>query len=61
MAASYQPFHEEELVLETARIPENRLVIHNDEVNTFEWVIETLISVCKHNIEQAEQSAYIIH
>ena len=37
------------------------LIVWNDEVNTFEWVIETLIDVCKHNYEQAEQCAYIIH
>jgi ATP-dependent Clp protease adaptor protein ClpS len=38
-----------------------RLVVWNDEVNTFEWVIETLIEVCHHTAEQAEQSAMIIH
>lgn len=37
------------------------LIIWNDEVNTFEWVIETLIDVCGHTQEQAEQCAYIIH
>lgn len=37
------------------------LVVWNDEVNTFEWVIETLIEVCGHSHEQAEQCAYIIH
>lgn len=37
------------------------LIIWNDEVNTFEWVIETLIEVCGHSQEQAEQCAYIIH
>lgn len=61
MPASYQPLHEEEQLLETAREPENRLIVYNDEVNTFEWVIETLMDVCKHNTEQAEQCAYIIH
>lgn len=40
---------------------ENKLVIHNDEVNTFDWVIETLVDVCNHTYEQAEQCAYIIH
>ena len=38
-----------------------RLVLHNDNHNTFEWVIETLIDVCKHSTEQAEQCSYIIH
>ena len=37
------------------------LVVWNDEVNTFEWVIETLMHVCKHSAEQAEQCAMIIH
>lgn len=37
------------------------LVVWNDEVNTFEWVIDTLMQVCGHAYEQAEQCAYIIH
>lgn len=37
------------------------LIVWNDEVNTFEWVIETLVDVCGHSTEQAEQCAYIIH
>jgi len=37
------------------------LVVWNDEVNTFEWVIETLIEVCGHTHEQAEQCSYFIH
>lgn len=37
------------------------LVVWNDEVNTFEWVIETLMTVCGHSHEQAEQCSYIIH
>ncbi len=37
------------------------LIVWNDEVNTFEWVIETLMEVCGHSYEQAEQCSYIIH
>ena len=37
------------------------LVVWNDEVNTFEWVIETLIDICQHTQEQAEQCALLIH
>lgn len=37
------------------------LIVWNDEVNTFDWVIETLISVCKHTQEQAEQCTMLIH
>lgn len=38
-----------------------QLIVWNDEVNTFEWVIETLMEVCGHSHEQAEQCSYIIH
>ncbi len=38
-----------------------QLIVWNDEVNSFEWVIETLIEVCHHTVEQAEQCALIIH
>ncbi|MCB0806134.1 MAG: ATP-dependent Clp protease adaptor ClpS [Bacteroidales bacterium] len=37
------------------------LVLFNDEVNTFDYVIETLIDVCGHEPEQAEQCAMIAH
>ena len=37
------------------------LIVWNDEVNTFEWVIETLMEICGHSAEQAEQCAMIIH
>ena len=37
------------------------LIVWNDEVNTFEWVIETLMEVCGHSQEQAEQCAMLIH
>jgi ATP-dependent Clp protease adaptor protein ClpS len=37
------------------------LVVFNDDVNTFEHVIETLIRVCKHTPEQAEQCTWLIH
>lgn len=37
------------------------LVVYNDDVNTFDHVIETLIKVCGHTAEQAEQCTWIIH
>jgi len=37
------------------------LVVWNDEVNTFEWVITALVEICHHNQEQAEQCALLIH
>lgn len=37
------------------------LVLYNDDVNTFEHVIDTLVKVCHHNPIQAEQSAMLVH
>ena len=37
------------------------LVLYNDDFNTFEHVIESLIDVCHHTPEQAEQCALIVH
>ncbi len=51
----------EEVLLETELEKTCQLIVWNDEVNTFEWVIETLIAICGHTPEQAEQCALIIH
>jgi ATP-dependent Clp protease adaptor protein ClpS len=61
MKAAYQ---EEELVevleaIETVEVMD--LIVFNDDVNTFDHVIETLIKVCKHTAEQAEQCTLLIH
>ncbi|HNB81551.1 MAG TPA: ATP-dependent Clp protease adaptor ClpS [Chitinophagaceae bacterium] len=37
------------------------LMVWNDDVNTFDWVIQTLIEVCAHDAIQAEQCAMMIH
>lgn len=37
------------------------LILQNDNVNTFDFVIETLVEVCNHSYEQAEQCALITH
>jgi len=37
------------------------LILHNDDVHTFDYVIETLMDVCEHDMVQAEQCAYIVH
>ncbi len=37
------------------------LIVWNDNVNTFDWVITTLMEVCNHTEEQAEQCALLIH
>jgi ATP-dependent Clp protease adaptor protein ClpS len=49
-------------VLEAIETTEVRdLVVFNDDVNTFDHVIETLIKVCRHSPEQAEQCTLLIH
>ncbi len=50
-----------DVLLETDVEQPCQLIVWNDEVNTFEWVIETLIDICGHSAEQAEQCALIIH
>jgi ATP-dependent Clp protease adaptor protein ClpS len=39
----------------------NEIVLYNDDVNTFDHVIDTLIRVCEHTNEQAEQCAILVH
>lgn len=52
---------DESLVIETDVAEDNHLVIYNDDVNTFDFVIESLITVCRHERLQAEQCTFIIH
>lgn len=54
--------YQEEVVTETLELVDDKeLVVFNDEVNTFDHVIDTLIKVCKHSKHQAEQCTLIIH
>ena len=39
----------------------NETVLFNDEVNTFDYVIDSLIEVCDHTLEQAEQCTLLVH
>ncbi|UKM64539.1 ATP-dependent Clp protease adaptor ClpS [Flavobacteriaceae bacterium GSB9] len=51
----------EELLLEEEVVTQNEIILYNDDVNTFEHVIETLIYACDHTAEQAEQCSLIVH
>lgn len=53
--------HDLDLLLDSIEVHPYRLIVHNDEINTFDWVIDSLVDVCKHTRLQAEQCAYIIH
>ncbi|NAS32501.1 ATP-dependent Clp protease adaptor ClpS [Flavobacteriaceae bacterium R38] len=51
----------EDLLLEEQVIKENEIILFNDDVNTFDHVIDTLIDACDHTPEQAEQCSIIVH
>lgn len=62
MRTSFPELEEEEIVLEELLdLEEHDLIVFNDDVNTFDHVINILIKVCKHTREQAEQCTLIIH
>lgn len=48
-------------VTTTTVVEEAKIVLFNDEVNTFDWVIQSLVDVCGHSSTQAEQCAWIVH
>ena len=52
----------EEAILSIETLVEQRdLIVYNDDVNTFDHVIESLMKVCRHDAIQAEQCTWIIH
>lgn len=55
----WQTQEQEELDVLTEEM--HNLIVWNDDVNTFDWVIESLMSICEHSSEQAEQCSLIIH
>lgn len=61
MNAHYSPEEAllEEVLFETG--PTKEIVLHNDDVNTFDHVIGSLVEVCQHDPIQAEQCAWIVH
>ncbi|MDI9258220.1 ATP-dependent Clp protease adaptor ClpS [Flavobacterium sedimenticola] len=52
---------QEDVLVEELVGTNNEIVLYNDDVNTFDHVIDTLIRVCQHTAEQAEQCAIIVH
>ena len=63
MKPEVKPLHFEETSVEVLEeeIDVKDLVVFNDDFNTFEHVIKTLVRVCKHSAEQAEQCTWLIH
>ncbi|MBT8259871.1 MAG: ATP-dependent Clp protease adaptor ClpS [Flavobacteriaceae bacterium] len=52
---------QESVLLDEEVVKENEIVLYNDDVNTFDHVIDTLIYACDHTPEQAEQCSIIVH
>ena len=52
---------QESVLTEEAVGHNHEIVLYNDDVNTFDHVIETLIRVCSHTPEQAQQCAILVH
>ena len=52
---------QEEVLVQEAVGVSYEILLHNDDVNTFDHVIDTLIRVCQHSSEQAEQCAILVH
>ena len=40
---------------------DKQIILYNDDINSFEFVIESLIKVCKHDALQAEQCTFLVH
>lgn len=53
--------YEEEVAVMEETSSENKLVVYNDDVNTFDYVISCLVEICGHTSEQAEQCTMLIH
>ncbi len=56
-----ETYSEEEVVLLEDIEFSHQLIVYNDDVNTFDWVIESLMAICSHTYEQASQCAIFIH
>ena len=51
----------EEIAVLEQEANQHEIVLYNDDVNTFDFVINSLIQVCDHTTEQAEQCTYLVH
>ncbi len=52
---------ETDVAVDTLVEPNKALVLYDDPINTFDFVIESLIKVCKHDLLQAEQCTFLVH
>lgn len=52
---------QEEIDVLEQEVNQHEIVLYNDDVNTFDFVIHSLIDVCDHSTEQAEQCTWLVH
>ncbi|WBX73181.1 ATP-dependent Clp protease adaptor ClpS [Tenacibaculum pacificus] len=52
---------QEELDVLVEETKQREIILHNDDVNSFDFVIDSLIDVCNHTPEQAEQCSVLVH
>lgn len=52
---------QEDVLVEESVGLSNEIILYNDDVNTFDHVIDTLVRVCNHEALQAEQCAVLVH
>ncbi|MBK6543866.1 MAG: ATP-dependent Clp protease adaptor ClpS [Saprospiraceae bacterium] len=52
---------EEDVLVEDSVGNLSELIVYNDDINTFDWVIESLMDICSHSFEQAEQLSLLVH
>ena len=51
----------EKILIDSDSLNENEIILFNDDVNTFDHVIQTLVDACNHTYEQAEQCSLLVH
>jgi ATP-dependent Clp protease adaptor protein ClpS len=59
--STYQLDEDVQNLSDTVTTDLHHVILWNDDVNTFDWVIESLMDICLHEYEQAEQCAMIVH
>jgi ATP-dependent Clp protease adaptor protein ClpS len=52
---------QEEVEIQEKETNKHEIILHNDDVNTFDFVIDALIDVCEHTLIQAEQCTILVH
>ena len=52
---------QEEIDVLEQKANEHQIVLFNDDIHSFDFVIDSLIDVCEHTTEQAEQCTYLVH